>query len=108
MICMSTVFFFFSSRRRHTRCGRDWSSDVCSSDLALGGADLILLVGTKLDFRLNYGEPPLIPREAKIVWLDTLQTDIGVNRGADVGVAGDVAGSLRALAAGLGKGRQHD
>src|SRR5690554_7737011 len=25
--------FFFSSRRRHTRCGRDWSSDVCSSDI---------------------------------------------------------------------------
>src|SRR2546422_4116702 len=29
---MSFVFFF-SSRRRHTRCSRDWSSDVCSSDL---------------------------------------------------------------------------
>src|SRR6266498_5388345 len=29
------IFFFFSSRRRHTRCGRDWSSDVCSSDLSL-------------------------------------------------------------------------
>src|SRR5215510_15374688 len=28
-------FFFFSSRRRHTRWPRDWSSDVCSSDLAL-------------------------------------------------------------------------
>src|SRR2546422_7725506 len=28
-------FFFFSSRRRHTRCSRDWSSDVCSSDLFL-------------------------------------------------------------------------
>src|SRR5436305_9261103 len=27
--------FFFSSRRRHTRCGRDWSSDVCSSDLEI-------------------------------------------------------------------------
>src|SRR5208282_3907525 len=27
-------FFFFSSRRRHTRCYRDWSSDVCSSDLS--------------------------------------------------------------------------
>src|SRR2546429_9063250 len=26
------MFFFFSSRRRHTRCSRDWSSDVCSSD----------------------------------------------------------------------------
>src|SRR5882724_8186803 len=31
------VFFFFSSRRRHTRCLSDWSSDVCSSDLARGG-----------------------------------------------------------------------
>src|SRR5437899_4956580 len=29
-----SVFFFFSSRRRHTRCLSDWSSDVCSSDLA--------------------------------------------------------------------------
>src|SRR2546429_8057415 len=29
----SVFFFFFSSRRRHTRCSRDWSSDVCSSDL---------------------------------------------------------------------------
>src|SRR5436305_14209730 len=29
--------FFFSSRRRHTRCGRDWSSDVCSSDLSAPG-----------------------------------------------------------------------
>src|SRR6266498_5552124 len=29
--------FFFSSRRRHTRCGRDWSSDVCSSDLRVRG-----------------------------------------------------------------------
>src|SRR2546422_11434775 len=27
------ILFFFSSRRRHTRCSRDWSSDVCSSDL---------------------------------------------------------------------------
>src|SRR5699024_11413063 len=27
------IFFFFSSRRRHTRSKRDWSSDVCSSDL---------------------------------------------------------------------------
>src|SRR5690554_7013903 len=34
MMCVSFVFFFFfSGRRRHTRCGRDWSSDVCSSDL---------------------------------------------------------------------------
>src|SRR3712207_7066414 len=31
-ICL-LMFFFFSSRRRHTRYWRDWSSDVCSSDL---------------------------------------------------------------------------
>src|SRR6266849_9553382 len=31
-------FFFFSSRRRHTRSTRDWSSDVCSSDLLRRGA----------------------------------------------------------------------
>src|SRR5690625_7600163 len=35
-------FFFFSSRRRHTRWPRDWSSDVCSSDLLSG---LVLGVG---------------------------------------------------------------
>src|SRR3989442_4549871 len=33
LIALCSLFFFFSSRRRHTRCGRDWSSDVCSSDL---------------------------------------------------------------------------
>src|SRR6266550_6898080 len=32
-VILFSFFFFFSSRRRHTRCSRDWSSDVCSSDL---------------------------------------------------------------------------
>src|SRR6266498_2970273 len=40
------MLFFFSSRRRHTRCGRDWSSDVCSSDL-----DLLELRGIELRLR---------------------------------------------------------
>src|SRR5690606_41024523 len=31
--CFLFCFFFFSSRRRHTRFSRDWSSEVCSSDL---------------------------------------------------------------------------
>src|SRR2546429_9902673 len=38
MLCETGDFFFFSSRRRHTRCSRDWSSDVCSSDLPSSGA----------------------------------------------------------------------
>src|SRR2546421_6961507 len=39
-------FFFFSSRRRHTRSDRDWSSDVCSSDLCYcgSGSDILLRV----------------------------------------------------------------
>src|SRR5699024_11806195 len=35
--CTYDAFFFFSSRRRHTRSKRDWSSDVCSSDLLGNG-----------------------------------------------------------------------
>src|SRR5690625_6452070 len=34
--CLLFCRFFFSSRRRHTRWPRDWSSDVCSSDLSSG------------------------------------------------------------------------
>src|SRR4029077_21291319 len=33
LLFLPCSFFFFSSRRRHTRCKCDWSSDVCSSDL---------------------------------------------------------------------------
>src|SRR5258705_7708400 len=36
MVRCYSIFFFFSSRRRHTRCLSDWSSDVCSSDLYTG------------------------------------------------------------------------
>src|SRR3989449_7576078 len=35
MVSAIRIVFFFSSRRRHTRCSRDWSSDVCSSDLSV-------------------------------------------------------------------------
>ncbi len=73
-----------------------------SRKLALGGADVILLIGTKLDFRLNYGQPPLIPERAKIVWLDTEARELGVNRPADVGIAGDVAATMRGICASLG------
>src|SRR5690606_39369295 len=37
--------FFFSSRRRHTRFSRDWSSDVCSSDLVRGTFAASLVLG---------------------------------------------------------------
>src|SRR3712207_7027317 len=46
-MCFYLSDFFFSSRRRHTRYWRDWSSDVCSSDLpvmALGYVIVALIV----------------------------------------------------------------
>src|SRR5690348_2313276 len=43
---MLAWFFFFASRRRHTRCTGDWSSDVCSSDL---GQRLERVVGEFVD-----------------------------------------------------------
>src|SRR5256886_4393470 len=39
--CLFLFFFFFSSRRRHTRFDCDWSSDVCSSDLAFTRSQLL-------------------------------------------------------------------
>src|SRR5207249_7502882 len=39
VVVVMCFFFFFSSRRRHTRSKRDWSSDVCSSDLVVIGGE---------------------------------------------------------------------
>src|SRR5690606_40060526 len=48
--------FFFSSRRRHTRFSRDWSSDVCSSDLCQGLATFVPEVNGQYEVVLN-GSP---------------------------------------------------
>src|SRR5437764_5408014 len=45
LACMYISFFFFSSRRRHTRYIGDWSSDVCSSDLY--GTNYVYLVANR-------------------------------------------------------------
>src|SRR5256885_15984655 len=60
------LFFFFSSRRRHTRLQGDWSSDVCSSDLfqpGIGGVGINPLVNTQfqyLDVGVNIDVTPRI------------------------------------------------
>src|SRR2546429_4031401 len=51
----SRFFFFFSSRRRHTRCSRDWSSDVCSSDLMIGREELELMKPTAIIVNTSRG-----------------------------------------------------
>src|SRR5690606_39451391 len=69
--CVARVFFF-SSRRRHTRFSRDWSSDVCSSDLGLvrgaevrdTGAPISVPVGDGIKGHVfnTLGEPQDIPK----------------------------------------------
>src|SRR3712207_2947782 len=51
-------FFFFSSRRRHTRYWRDWSSDVCSSDLSSFELYDDLLLGCRVRSSRGKGTPP--------------------------------------------------
>jgi acetolactate synthase-1/2/3 large subunit len=65
---------------------------------ALEGADTILAIGTRMDFRLNHGQPPLIPAEAQMIWFDLVGEDVGVNRGAAVGLVGDVGLSMQQVA----------
>src|SRR3989440_7441343 len=65
---------------------------------ALEGADTILAIGTRMDFRLNHGQPPLIPAEANVIWFDLVGEDVGANRGAAVGLIGDVGLSMQQVA----------
>src|SRR5437868_7235751 len=57
---------------------------------ALEGADTILAIGTRMDFRLTHGQPPLIPTNANIIWFDLAAEDVGINRGAAAALVGDV------------------
>jgi acetolactate synthase-1/2/3 large subunit len=64
---------------------------------ALAEADVVLIVGTPLDFRLGYGAG--IAETAKIVQVDGDAAEIGRNRAVDVGIVGDSRSVLEQLAA---------
>src|SRR2546429_6230180 len=66
------LIFFFSSRRRHTRCSRDWSSDVCSSDLRDPAA-----IG--LECRINYAAGPAEWTRQAAEWRRIGGTHLSVN-----------------------------
>src|SRR5438045_9082704 len=66
---------------------------------ALEGADTILAIGTRMDFRLNHGQPPLIPANANVIWFDLAAEDVGINRCAAAALVGDVGLSMSQLTA---------
>src|SRR3989454_9816763 len=57
MLFILCSFFFFSSRRRHTRLQGDWSSDVCSSDLLVKTDDNSRVGGLRLTGYAGVGKP---------------------------------------------------
>ncbi len=62
---------------------------------ALEAADVVILAGTPLDFRMKFGRA--IPADARIVQLDLDETLIGQNRSADVGLVGNLGANFEAL-----------
>jgi acetolactate synthase I/II/III large subunit len=71
---------------------------------ALGHADLVLVLGTPLDFRLGYGRPPTFAEGAKVVMIDVDPVELGRNRPLELGLAGDIDVILRQLTDALPKG----
>jgi thiamine pyrophosphate-dependent acetolactate synthase large subunit-like protein len=63
--------------------------------LALGEADLILVIGVPLDFRLNWGQPPVFPDDARLVFVDV--DGHRKHRVPDVALYGDLKAALAAL-----------
>jgi len=62
----------------------------------LGEADLVLVIGAQLDFRLNWGQPPVFAQDAKLVYLDV--DDFRKHRPAEGALYGDLRASVAALA----------
>ncbi|MFN2464827.1 MAG: acetolactate synthase [Candidatus Dormibacteria bacterium] len=68
-----------------------------SRGAGLGEADVVILLGTPLDFRLNFGGSPPFAEDARLVRFDALDSDLNRNRKDDAGIAGDIGAGLAAL-----------
>ena len=63
---------------------------------ALRDADVVLAAGVQLDFRLNFGQPPVFAEEAKLIYIDV--DDYRKHRAPEVAMYGDVRSALKSLA----------
>src|SRR3712207_660845 len=107
---MRGVLFFFSSRRRHTRYWRDWSSDVCSSDLAsdpqflgmlgmhgtyeanlaMHECDVMINIGARFDDRIT-GRLDAFSPFSKRIHVDIDPSSINKTVKVDIPIVGDCA-----------------
>ncbi len=70
---------------------------------ALGQADLVLVLGTPLDFRLGYGRPPSFAEGVKVIMVDCDPVELGRNRPLELGLASHIGLTLRHAKAALSK-----
>ncbi|HLL02732.1 MAG TPA: thiamine pyrophosphate-binding protein [Myxococcaceae bacterium] len=73
---------------------------------ALSGADVVFVIGTPFDFRLNYGAEPTFSAESKVVQVDIDPTEIGRNRRVEVGIIADSFSALTAFADAARRGKR--
>jgi acetolactate synthase-1/2/3 large subunit len=64
---------------------------------ALGAADLVIVLGAPLDFRLGYGRPPTFAENAQVVMVDSAPTELGRNRALALGLTGHIGLILEQL-----------
>jgi len=69
-------------------------------------ADVVLVLGKRLDYRLALGGPRLFAPEARMIQVDLHAPELGMNRRLEVGICADVRETLRALSEGLGPRRR--
>jgi thiamine pyrophosphate-dependent acetolactate synthase large subunit-like protein len=72
--------------------------------LALGQADVVLVLGTPLDFRLGYGRPPSFAEDAQVAMVDCDGVELGRNRPLELGLVGHIGLILRQLGEALPPG----
>ena len=82
----------------HPYCVGYADGRLCDAPALLHTADVLLLLGKKLDFLVSYGGPPMLDRDVRIIQVEPAANLIGGPRGVDVAIVGDVGGVLGQLA----------
>ncbi|MBI3964678.1 MAG: thiamine pyrophosphate-binding protein [Chloroflexi bacterium] len=71
----------------------------------IGQADVVLLLGKKIDFRIGFGRPPAIARDTHVIQIENSEAEIGRNRGVQVGIVAHLGAAVEQLTA-AAKSRQ--